>query len=246
MSTIAPPSVTQRVQTLLGFACLLFVILFWRLGDASFWDPDEAHYAQTTVELLQRGDWGVPYYNGEPFFDKPIVFYWLQALPMRWLGDPETAARLAPALAGVGLVAVTAWFGTCLFGARVGLTAALMLATNAGLFALARYAILDLPFTLFLFGGVASITVGMLERRRRLEYIGYGLVGLANATKGPVALVLCGVTFALACAIPRRTPGNGCSSCAGCRARSSRRFLVCRGPCTCCGASDARSSTATS
>jgi len=27
---------------------LLFVVLFWRLGTPTFWDPDEAHYAETS------------------------------------------------------------------------------------------------------------------------------------------------------------------------------------------------------
>jgi 4-amino-4-deoxy-L-arabinose transferase-like glycosyltransferase len=85
-----------------------------------------------------------------------------------------------------------------LFGALTGLIAALLLTTNAGVFGLARYAILDLPFTLFLFGGVAAVTVAMLRRRRGLEYTGYVLIGLATATKGPLALVLCGLTFLLA------------------------------------------------
>lgn len=188
---------------MLAAAALLYVVLFWRLGDASFWDPDEAHYAEATRELLQTGDRLAPFYNGQPFFDKPILFYWLQAAPMGWLADPEAGARLAPAIAGVLLVLITGWFGAQLFGAAVGVTAALMLATNAGLYGLARYAILDLPFTLFLFGGVAAITVGMLRQRRVLEYAGYALVGLANATKGPVALVLCGLAFACASVLSR-------------------------------------------
>ncbi len=28
-------------------SALIFVVLFWRLGVPTFWDPDEAHYAQT-------------------------------------------------------------------------------------------------------------------------------------------------------------------------------------------------------
>jgi 4-amino-4-deoxy-L-arabinose transferase-like glycosyltransferase len=197
-TTAARPDPLQTLLTVFGCAVLLYVVLFWRLGGASFWDPDEAHYAQTTHELIETGDLFAPFYNGRPFFDKPILFYWLQGAAMSVAPDSEAAARVAPAVAGVLLVAVTGWFGAQLFGASVGAMAALMLATNAGVFGLARYAILDLPFTLFLFGGVAAVTVALLQRRRGLEYTGYLLIGLANATKGPIALVLCGVTFGLA------------------------------------------------
>ncbi len=198
------PTFTQRpvpfrpLVVVLGCAVLLYVVLFWRLGGASFWDPDEAHYAQTTHELFETGDLFAPFYNGRPFFDKPILFYWLQGAAMSLAPDSEAAARVAPAVAGVLLVGVTGWLGAQLFGVSVGAMAALMLATNAGVFGLARYAILDLPFTLFLFGGVAAVTVALLKKRRGLEYAGYVLIGLANATKGPIALVLCGVTFGLA------------------------------------------------
>ncbi|MFN7914313.1 MAG: glycosyltransferase family 39 protein [Vicinamibacterales bacterium] len=186
-------------------AALLFVVLFWRLGAASFWDPDEAHYAQTTRELLASGDWAAPFYNGRPFFDKPILFYWLQALPMSVAPASEAAARFMPAVAGVLLVAVTAWCGAQLYGAGVGLTAALMLATNAGLFGLARYAILDLPFALFLFSGLSFVTVAIVRERRQLEYAGYVMFGLAHALKGPVALVLAGLTMAAGCAVSAST-----------------------------------------
>ena len=57
-----------------ALAAVLFVVVFWRLGVPSFWDPDEAHYAETTSELIATGDWWAPYYNEQPFFDKPIFF----------------------------------------------------------------------------------------------------------------------------------------------------------------------------
>jgi len=41
----------------------------------------------------------------------------------------------------------------------------------------------------------------MLKRRPGLEYLGYVSIGLANAMKGPIALVLCGLTFGLASAL---------------------------------------------
>lgn len=199
-ATSVRAAIASRSLTLFGLSLLLAVTLFWRLGEASFWDPDEAHYAQTTRELLDTGDWLAPFYNGLPFFDKPILFYWLQALPMSIVADPEAGARLAPAITGVLLVAVTAWLATELAGAAVGWIAALLLAANPGMFGLARYAILDLPFTFFLFGGVSAVAVAMLRERPRLEWVGYVLIGLATALKGPVAIVLCGVAFVL-CAI---------------------------------------------
>src|SRR6187551_1881598 len=90
---------------------LVFVVLFWRLGTPTFWDPDEAHYAQTSREMMSTGDWWAPFYNEEPFFDKPVLFHQLQAASMLVFDDAELAARFVPAVAAFGLVVITAWFG---------------------------------------------------------------------------------------------------------------------------------------
>ena len=176
-------------------------MLFWRLGTPTFWDPDEAHYAETTRELIHTGDWLAPYYNEQPFFDKPILFHLLQAIPMTALGPTELAARLVPALAALALVGMTAWLGAAIVSADVAVVAAALLAISPGIFALARYAILDTLFTAFVFGGAALVTVAALKDRPALQYGGYVLIALAVLTKGPLAIVLCGLSFLLAIAV---------------------------------------------
>ena len=148
---------------MIALAVVVFVVLFWRLGAASFWDPDEAHYAETTRELLITGDWWAPYYNQQPFFDKPIFFHQLQAVAMLGAGRNELGARLVPALAALALVLITGWLGATLISVEAGLVAALLLAMNPGVFALARYAILDTLFTALLFGGVGLLAVAALD-----------------------------------------------------------------------------------
>src|SRR5215213_5998432 len=93
------------------FVALVFVTLFWQLGTPSFWDPDEAHYAETSREMLGTGDWVAPFYNEKPFFDKPALFHWFQAAAMLGLGPSELAARLPAAIGGLALIAVTWWLG---------------------------------------------------------------------------------------------------------------------------------------
>ena len=178
-----------------GVAALLFIVLFWRLGTPTFWDPDEAHYAETSREVIRTGDWVAPFYNEQPFFDKPMLFHWLQAGTMKLLGPTELAARLVPAFAALALILITAWLGTALVSFEVGLVAALVLAASPAVFALARYAILDTLFTAFLFGGASLVTVAALKDRPRLQWGGYVLIALAVLTKGPLAIALCGLTF---------------------------------------------------
>src|SRR5580765_2193322 len=180
---------------------LIVVVLFWRLGAPSFWDPDEAHYAETSREMIATSDWSAPFYNEQPFFDKPVLFHQLQGTAMRLVSDPELGARLVPALAALGLIAITVWFGTVMVSRDVGLVSGLILAGCPGVFGLARYAILDTLFTMFTFGGAACLAVAALRNRPRLQWLGYLAIALGVQTKGPIALVLCGLTMLLLMAL---------------------------------------------
>lgn len=200
------PAASRRLRLIqdLGlvvlFISLAYVVLFWRLGASHFWDPDEAHYAQTSREMVVSGDWWAPSYNQQPFFDKPALFHQLQAAAMVAFGPTEFAARFVPALAALGLVILTGWFGSATGSRDTGIVASLLLIASPGVFALARYAILDTLFTLFLFGGAALVSVAALRDRPRLQWGGYASIAVAVMVKGPLALVLCGLAFGLAIA----------------------------------------------
>ena len=127
------PKISTHDAAAGAFAVLVvFVVLFWRLGVPTFWDPDEAHYAETSREMIANGDWWAPFYNEQPFFDKPVLFHQLQGLTMRLAGDPELGARLVPALGALGLIAVTMWFGAGAVSRDVGFIAGVFLAANPG------------------------------------------------------------------------------------------------------------------
>src|SRR4051812_11743935 len=111
--TVVAPAQFDVGQLALGLlaVALIFVVVFWRLGAPTFWDPDEAHYAETSRGVVRSGDWWAPYYNEEPFFDKPILFHQLQGAAMVAFGPTEFAARIVPAIAALGLIGVTLWLG---------------------------------------------------------------------------------------------------------------------------------------
>jgi 4-amino-4-deoxy-L-arabinose transferase-like glycosyltransferase len=177
------------------------VLALWRLGYPALLDPDEAHYAQLTREMLRAGSWLVPLLDGHPYIDKPVLFHWMQALAVRVLGETELAMRLPSAVAAIALFWVTRWTGRELFGERTGDRGALMFATVPLTFVLASIGLFDMVFTAFLFGAVAFLLVSAVRSRPGLQYGGYCLLTLAVMTKGPVALLLVGLFFlsGLAC-----------------------------------------------
>jgi 4-amino-4-deoxy-L-arabinose transferase-like glycosyltransferase len=197
--------VSARWFPTIGWAAIGWIVVLWRLGYSSLLDPDEAHYAELTREMLHAGNWLVPLLDGKPFIDKPVLFHWLQGASVFLLGETEFAARLPSALAAVGLFAITRWVGRALFSAEVGALGGVMFATIPATFALSTVAIFDMVFTLFLFGAVGCLLVAGKRSSARVELCAYGLLTLAVMTKGPVALVLVALFLASGFAASRET-----------------------------------------
>lgn len=206
ISAIAPEGAADEWRRWLlrafTWSSVLLVVVVWRLGYLTLLDPDEAHYASITREMLAARELLIPLLDGAPYIDKPVFFHWLQGLSFAALGESELAARLPSACAAIVLLATTMWVGIRLFGAEAGERAGLMLATIPATFALSTIGVFDMLFTTFLFGGVGCLLVGAVERRRGPEFAGYLLLGLAVLTKGPVALVLTGLLFLGCLALP--------------------------------------------
>ncbi len=150
---------------------MCWIVVFWKLGAPALMDPDEAHYAQLTREMLHAGNWMMPLLDGLPYIDKPVLFHWLQGLAIAVLGETETAMRLPSAIAALALFWMTRWTGAQLFDDRIGVRAWLMLATVPMTFMLASIGVFDMVFTACLFGAVAFALVSALRNRPRLQYV---------------------------------------------------------------------------
>lgn len=186
-----------------AWAAVCWIVVFWKLGEPSLMDPDEAHYAQLTREMLQAGNWMIPLLDGVPYIDKPVLFHWLQGFAVAALGETPAALRLPSALAAVFLFWITHWAGAQLFDERISVRAWLMLATLPLTFMLGSIGVFDMVFSAFLFGAVAVALVAALRNRPRLQWASYVLLSLAVMTKGPVALVLAGLFFMIGLACGR-------------------------------------------
>jgi len=69
------------------------------LGTPWFLDYDEAVYAEVANQMWVSGDWFRPVSNCAPFYEKPVLFYWLTASFYKLLGLTPVAPRLVSALA---------------------------------------------------------------------------------------------------------------------------------------------------
>jgi 4-amino-4-deoxy-L-arabinose transferase-like glycosyltransferase len=193
-------------------------VIFWRLGEGSLGDYDEADYAQSAREMLWWSDLNTPRWNGMEFFDKPPLCYWLTALAYKVFGVNEFGARVVSALSGVVAILLTYVLGRDLFSSRaVGLGASIVLLTvNANLFShgynflsLARVGMLDMPLilTMMVAGWLAwrGTTDTGPDRARWLIWLGVPL-GLGLMIKSIAGLMAYGiVALYLLVAAPRST-----------------------------------------
>jgi hypothetical protein len=182
-----------------GLAILIIgVALAAGLGTPWFLDYDEAVYADVARQMSATGDWLRPVSNCEPFYDKPILFYWLVAVLYKLLGFAPLAPRLVSALALLlGLV-----FLAREVAQRATREAAEMAVWVAGAsllpFSLGRIGLLDALLTTTMTVALLAFLRGLGEeepdRRRRGLALGYVMTGAALAVKGPVfPLVIAGI-----------------------------------------------------
>ncbi len=81
-------------------------ILIIRLGATPIYILDEAKNAQCAREMLQRGDFIVPTFNGELRVDKPPLHYFFMMAAYKMFGINEFAARFFSVIMGL----LTIWF----------------------------------------------------------------------------------------------------------------------------------------
>ena len=170
---------------------LLFAI---GLGRRALWEPDEGRYVEIPREMVQTGDYVTPRLNGVKYFEKPVLFYWLEAGAIRVFGIKEWSMRLWPVLFAImGCLAVYA-AGRKLYDRRTAWLAAVVLATTPLYYFLGRTVTLDMPVSSLLTLALLAFLVGTREppgkSRRNYFWAFYAFAALATLAKGLIGLVI--------------------------------------------------------
>jgi len=173
------------------------MLLFPALGAAPF-ERAEIYFMDGARSMVERGDYLVPHYMNQPFFDKPPLTYWLMALSFQLFGFEPGAARLVPALATLGTLLATVWLGCLLFDRRSALAGALVLTTTVVFVAFGRVAMSDMLLAFW-----TTLSMALAVSALRAPHLAWPVaalgaaLGLGFLTKGPVALLLPGLGLAL-------------------------------------------------
>ena len=138
---------TATKYAILFFSCVLFHILgTWSLP---LIDRDEPRFAEASREMIERGNYIVPYFNNQLRLDKPPLTYWAQVASYHIFGENDFAARFPSAIAAaLTAILIFAW-GRRIGGEKLGWWAAIIFTLSLQTFVHAKAAVADMWLVLF-------------------------------------------------------------------------------------------------
>jgi len=168
------------------------------LGAVHLFDWDEINFAESAREMLVTGNFSRVQIDFHPFWEKPPLFFWMQALSMKAFGINEFAARFPNAVIGILTLLLFYFLGKRLFDEKFGFIWAL---TYLGSFLPHIYfksGIIDPFFNFFIFLSIYFLSESIYnkdDRKSLYSALFAGIsIGLATLTKGPVGLLITSIT----------------------------------------------------
>jgi 4-amino-4-deoxy-L-arabinose transferase-like glycosyltransferase len=214
-SATQPLSTTARLLWFILIVATLYLCYFQNLGAIGFMGPDEPRYAWIARDMVESGDWVTPRLYGQPWFEKPVLYYWGAALSFKLFGVSEAAARLPGAISALLATLAMAWLAWRAYSVETSRWLLLLLPTTVGMIGFSHAAATDMPFAGML--SIAMVFAAILLGLTRNPYlpivpgtpwrvlIPFGFfLGLAVLAKGPAAIILAGGAVVLWAAFTKR------------------------------------------
>ncbi len=160
-------------------------------------DIDAAQYASMSREMASTGNYLQLYDLGKDYLDKPPLLFWLSSISIQLFGVHDWAYRL-PSILCLGLALWSIYRFTLLYyNALTAQLATLVLATSQAFILMAHDVRCDtmlMGFVMFSVWQLAAWYQTNLWKHFVLAFMG---IGFGMLTKGPIAIVVPGVSFAI-------------------------------------------------
>jgi 4-amino-4-deoxy-L-arabinose transferase-like glycosyltransferase len=167
---------------LVGWGLLLIAT---GIGLRDPWPADEPRFTLVARDMLSSGDWLLPRVGGEPYADKPPLFFWVMALTMQVTQSVRLAFLLPSLVSALGCVVLVYDLGRRLWNREVGLAAGVALLCTVQFVWQARQGQIDAMLcfwtTLSLYGLLRHLLLGP---HWRWYTVGWFAAGLGVITKG--------------------------------------------------------------
>jgi 4-amino-4-deoxy-L-arabinose transferase-like glycosyltransferase len=183
----------RRALLILLAATALMLLL--GLGSRELWGA-ETRWANIALQMLQSGDYFDPYLKGAPYYDKPLLSYWL-ITATSWLtgGLSHWSLRLSSVIAAWLSVWLVYLLGEQLFRKGTGLIAGWMLATTFYFVFWARVATADILTVCGVLAAVWWYWRGPDDTRLWRYVVFFGLMSLTSLFKGLIGFILPGLVL---------------------------------------------------
>lgn len=175
-------------------AVILFCGYFLFLGSYPLLDIDETRYADMARSMLQRGNFLTLYLNGDYFFEKPPLYFWLECFTFKIFGETnELTARLPVVI--LSLLPLGLLFGLCkrVKNIKYAFISCAVLLTSIEYILITKIAILDSVLTSFVSSAVLCYFYTFFtntQHKKFFWFLVYVFTGLAVMAKGIPGFVI--------------------------------------------------------
>ncbi|MEN9350129.1 MAG: hypothetical protein RL372_1107 [Bacteroidota bacterium] len=160
-------------------------------------DIDAAQYASMSREMADTGNYLQLYDLGADYLDKPPLLFWLSSISIQIFGVYDWAYRL-PSILCLGLALWSTYrFAILYYNKLTAQLAVLVLATSQAFILMAHDVRCDtmlMGFVMFSIWQLAAWYQTNAWKHFVMAFVG---IGLGMLTKGPIAMVVPGVSFAV-------------------------------------------------
>lgn len=181
--------IKKLVLNNLFFSALLFFIgftLFYKLGDTYLTNWDEAWYADISATMAKTGNFLTPFWNKEPFFEKPPLYFWSSSLLFKIFSVSEFSVRLTSVIAALGIVFVVYFIACQFLTKKTGLISLVILFSSIEFLYRSRTGNLDTLLTFFMTSSIFFFFKAISTNKRWFGALGVSL-GLGFLSKGFIA-----------------------------------------------------------
>lgn len=187
-------TLSKYVIIAIAAACLFFPFL----GQVHLFDWDEINFAECAREMMVTGNYLQVQIDYQPFWEKPPVFIWLQVLSFKLLGVNDYAARFPNALIGMATLLTLFYAGKRVVNEKMGMWWVALYAASWLPHFYFKSGIIDPTFNLFIFLSFFQVYLIRHGSRKWLHAILAGVfLGIAVLTKGPAAILIALLAFAV-------------------------------------------------
>ena len=193
------PNLTiQKIFTGFGLLTMMLAIRVFTLGLYPLYDPSESRYAEMGRKMLETKNWITPLIDyGVPFWGKPPLTVWMTASSL-WLGgDNEFFARLPSFILSLAMTWIIFHLTSIQRGRDKAWNSIIILGSTALFFVMSGAVAMDVCLTFGITLALAAFWLALHDNKALWGYLFFVGLSIGLLAKGPVTLVLTGITIGL-------------------------------------------------